>query len=159
MTLEAKRFQKNMTNPIYFWWAMIFKLPTAIFWKLRINMLTNEVCQVTIPYSWRSQNPYQSIYFAALAGAAELSTGALCHLNITGKAEFSMLVVDFRAEYFKKANQTIIFTCNQGKEIEEIIDKISPGESDSLVLVSSAIDPEGELIAEFYVTWSFMRKN
>lgn len=158
MTPEAKSYLSKMTNPFIFWWAMLFKLPSAIFWKLKIQKLTQDDCEVSIPYFWRSQNPFKSIYFAALAGAAELSTGALCQLSMAGKGKFSMLVVDFRAEYHKKADQKITFSCIQGKELESLIDKLQPGESNKLTMISTGINREGEMVARFYVTWSFKRK-
>ena len=147
-----------MSNPFIFWWAMLFKLPSAVFWRLKIKSISEEKCQVTIPYFWRSQNPFQSIYFAAMAGAAELSTGALCQLSMVGKGKFSMLVVDFKAEYHKKANQKITFTCNQGKELNELINGLKPEETAKLTMVSIGTSPQGEVVAKFYVTWSFKNK-
>lgn len=158
MTPEAKSYLGKMTNPFIFWWAMLFKLPSAIFWRLKIKKLDAEACEVSIPYFWRSQNPFNSIYFAALAGAAELSTGALCQLSMAGKGKFSMLVVDFRAEYFKKADQLITFSCNQGKELESIINQLQPGESNKLTMISTGFTKDGEMVARFYVTWSFKKK-
>ncbi len=118
-----------------------------------------EKCEVTIPYFWRSQNPFKSIYFAAMAGAAELSTGALCQLAMAGKGKFSMLVVDFRAQYSKKANQKITFTCEQGLELNEKIDSLEPNGTDQLTMVSIGINEDGDEVARFHVTWSFKRKS
>lgn len=160
-TLEqaALSYRNKMTNPIIFWLAMLMKLPTAIFWKLRIKKLEMESCEVTIPYFWRSQNPFKSIYFAALAGAAELSTGALCQLALAGKGSFSMLVVDFRAEYFKKANTKITFTCDQGTALFDLIDKMEKGATNQLTMISTGKNTSGETVAKFYITWSFKRKS
>ena len=148
-----------MTNPYIFWLAMLVKLPSAIFWRLRVRTLEMESCEVTIPYFWRSQNPFKSIYFAALAGAAELSTGALCQLALAGKGSFSMLVVDFRAEYFKKANTKITFTCDQGTALFDLIDKMEKGATDQLTMISTGKNTLGETVAKFYITWSFKRKS
>jgi hypothetical protein len=155
---EALAYQKKMSNPLYFWFGMLVKLPSAIFWKFRIKELDANKCVVTIPYSWRTQNPFKSIYFAAMAGAGELSTGALCQLAISGLGKFSMLVVDFRAEYFKKANQKITFTCEQGQELFDIIESLKPRDTGKLTMISSGKNPQGEEVARFYVTWSFKRK-
>jgi hypothetical protein len=154
----ALAYQKKMSNPFYFWFGMLAKLPSAVFWKFRIKKLDAEKCVVTIPYSWRTQNPFKSIYFAAMAGAAELSTGALCQLAIAGLGKHSMLVVDFRAEYFKKANQTITFTCDQGQELFELLGPLEPNDTAKLMMISSGKNPQGEEVARFYVTWSFKRK-
>ncbi|MFC3414475.1 DUF4442 domain-containing protein [Algoriphagus hitonicola] len=154
----AREYQRKMTHPVIFWFAMLVKLPSAVFWRLKIKNLDSEVCQVSIPYFWRSQNPFRSIYFAALAGAAELSTGALCQLALAGKGSFSMLVVDFRAEYFKKANQKITFTCDQGAELFKLIEALEVNQSNQLTMISEGKNPVGELVARFHVTWSFKRK-
>lgn len=159
LTPAAQSYLGKMTNPFIFWWAMLFKLPSAVFWKLKIQSLDTEKCQVSIPYFWRSQNPFRSIYFAALAGAAELSTGALCQLAIAGKGQFSMLVVDFKAEYHKKANQKITFTCDQGIELFDLIARMKLGETGQLMMVSTGRNSSEEIVAKFYVTWSFKRKS
>jgi hypothetical protein len=160
-TLEqaAISYRNKMTNPLIFWIAMLVKLPSAIFWRLRVTKLDREICEVTIPYFWRSQNPFKSIYFAALAGAAELSTGALCQLALAGKGNFSMLVVDFKAEYSKKANTKITFTCEQGAELFELTEKMGPGATDQLTMISTGKNTSGETVAKFYITWSFKRKS
>ncbi|SFB10822.1 protein of unknown function [Algoriphagus aquimarinus] len=154
----ALAYQKKMSNPIYFWFGMLIKLPSAIFWKFRIKELDAEKCVVTIPYSWRTQNPFKSIYFAAMAGAGELTTGALCQLAISGLGKYSMLVVDFKAEYFKKANQKITFTCEQGQELFILLESLQPNDTGKLTMISSGRNPQGEEVARFYVTWSFKRK-
>lgn len=155
----GQEYQSKMTNPLVFWFAMLVKLPSAIFWKLRIKTLTAARCEVTIPYFWRTQNPFRSIYFAALAGAAELSTGALGQLALAGKSAFSMLVVDFRSEYSKKANAKITFSCEQGAELFDLIDSLNVGEAGQLTMISTGKNPTGEVVAKFYVTWSFKRKS
>lgn len=161
MTLPAPAlaYQKKMMNPFIFWWAMLFKLPTAVFWRLKMAQLDSEKCLVSIPYFWRSQNPFKSIYFAALAGAAELSTGALCQLALSGKGSFSMLVIDFRAEYRKKASTQILFACDQGEELFRLIDSLKPGETNQLAMLSIGKNTSGEEVARFFITWSFKRKS
>jgi hypothetical protein len=155
---DAQEFIRKVTHPLYFKFGLGLKLPSALFWRLNIKSLSLEKCEVTIPYIWRTQNPFRSIYFAAMAGAAELSTGVLCQLAQAGKGKFSMLVVDFRAEYYKKANQKITFRCEQGLELNQVIDSLDVGDSGKLTMVSSGTNPGGEEVARFFVTWSFKRK-
>lgn len=155
---EAQDYVRKATNPFLFRLGLGLKLPSALFWSLKIKSLNLEKCEVTIPFKWRTQNPFKSIYFAAMAGAAELSTGALCQLSQAGKGKYSMLVVDFRAEYYKKANQKITFTCSQGLELVKLIDSLAIGTTDKLTLISAGTNPAGEEVAKFFVTWSFKRK-
>lgn len=155
----AIAYQHKMKNPLIFWFAMLAKLPSAVFWRLKIKELDAQHCEVSIPYFWRTQNPFRSIYFAALAGAAELSTGALCQLALAGKGKFSMLVVDFRAQYSKKADTKITFSCEQGTELFRLIESLQPGQSEQLTMISVGRNISGEEVARFFVTWSFKRKS
>ena len=69
------KMRRQILNP----WAMrawmLQTLPLAWFAGLRVTALTADACTVTVPYGWRSQNPFRSTYFAAQAMAAEMSTG------------------------------------------------------------------------------------
>ncbi len=159
LSSAALDYQRKMTNPVIFWFAMLFKLPSAVFWRLKIKTLSTQKCKVTIPFFWRSQNPFKSIYFAALAGAAELSTGALCQFALAGKGQFSMLVVDFRAEYSKKANSKITFSCEQGEELFDLINQMPVGQTAQLTMISAGKNSADETVAKFFVTWSFKRKS
>ncbi|MBC7883958.1 MAG: DUF4442 domain-containing protein [Saprospiraceae bacterium] len=159
MNQEAIRYAKRALNPFLFKTGMLYKLPSVVFWGIKIVSLDEHSCSVNIPYSWRTKNPFKSIYFAALAGAAELSTGALCQLMLAGKSPHAMLVVDFRAEYFKKADSAVIFTCNQGKELESALQSlVNPGDTTQFKMVSTGFNQENKLIVKITVTWSFKRK-
>lgn len=155
----AKSYLSKMGNPFVFWWAMLFKLPSVVFWRIKVKTLNLEKCEITIPYFWRSQNPFRSIYFAALAGAGELSTGLLCQLALAGKGEFSMLVVDFKAEFNKKADQKITFVCDQGAELNDLICSLKPQNTGKITLISKGINQNGDMVAQFFITWSFKRKS
>lgn len=158
LTPKGLEYQQKMNKPLIFWMAMLSKLPSAIFWKFRIKTITQEKCEVTLPYSWRTQNPFRSIYFAAMAGAGELSTGALCQMYLAGRGKFSMLVVDFKAEFHKKADQKITFTCEQGEELFDLLNPMKPGDTGQLTMISTGTNPAGEMVARIYVTWSFKKK-
>lgn len=159
LSKSALSFQKNMKNPLTFWMGMFFKLPSAIFWRFRVKELNAQKCEVSIPYTWTTQNPFKSIYFAALAGAAELTTGALGQLAMSGKGKYSMLVVDFRGEFFKKAEEKILFTCIQGEELFSLLESLQVNDTGKLEMISSGKNTEGIEVARFYVTWSFRRKS
>ena len=73
---------QQMKSPLGFRAYLGFKLPLAAFAGLRVDEFTAERCAVSLPYGWRTQNPFNSIYFAAQCMAAELSTGALAMLAI-----------------------------------------------------------------------------
>jgi len=139
---------------------LLLKLPSAFFIGVRIKSLAAEKCEVTVPYKWFSQNPFRSTYFACLAMAAEMSTGVLGLMQvIERKPSVSMLVVNLEANYFKKAVDLTTFTCEDGKVLELLVDDaISTGEAKSFKAKSIGRNKAGEIVAEFYITWSFKVK-
>jgi hypothetical protein len=53
-----------------------FKLPSAFWSGVRVKSISPEVCEVTVKHRWFNQNPFNSMYFAVQAMAAEFTTGA-----------------------------------------------------------------------------------
>lgn len=144
-----------------FTWKLftIRKLPSVGFWGVRVRELEPDRCAVTMPYGWRTQNPFRSTYFAAQCGAAELSTGALALLHLAGKPRVSMLVTRFDSTYHKKAADTLRFVCEDGDAIADAVaGTLADGEGRTVVAVSEAHLPDGTLASRFEVTWSFRRK-
>lgn len=158
--LAVQKLLANLNTP----WKMRFyflqKLPSLWAWGVRIKMCTPQRAEVTIPFNWRSQNPFRSTYFAALAGAAELSTGTLGLIASAGRGRVSMLVVKVEAQYFKKADQTVTFTCEDGEAIIATIDRaIRTGEGQQITATSTGTLPNGDLACKVWITWSFKAKS
>ena len=159
MHTKSREYQKKALNTWLFRMGMLRKLPSVFFWGIRIIDLTTKASILTIPYNWKTQNPFSSMYFAALAGAAELSTGALCQLHLADRTPHSMLVTNFTIEYVKKANTLITLTCEQGDEVEKFLNGLTQkGDSGRITLISEAINSKQELVATAKITWSIMRK-
>jgi hypothetical protein len=157
-------FIKKFMNPLNQWLFLIMKLPGAWFMGVKVVQLSTESSTVTIPYSWRSQNPFKSTYFAAQAAAAEMSTGILCSLAIHGKGKISMLITGMKAEYIKKVNKKATFSCTMGKEVFEMVQKaVETGEGQTLEMLSIGTikDENGQeiTVSKFYFTWSVKAKS
>ena len=161
MLTATQEFIRLMKHPVKFRLFLLFKLPAAFFSGVRIKEIDETRCVVTIPYKWFSQNPFRSTYFACLAMAAEMSTGSLAMMHVSKRnPPVSMLVIKLEAVYFKKATGLTIFTCNKGKELKDTIDRaIATGEGQSFSALSEGVNDMGEKIADFYITWSFKKKN
>lgn len=140
---------------------MFRKLPLAFMAGLRVLSINRESAAVSIPFKFLNKNPFQSIYFAALSMAAELSTGILAMSAISEKpVPVSMLVLEMQASFIKKARKKVIFTCKQGLEIEQAIDQcIETGEGRTIQVLSKGVDVEGVEVAEFSFTWTFKPKS
>lgn len=149
-----------MTHPLKSRMFLLLKLPSAFFSGVKIKTVTPERCEVTVPYKWFSQNPFRSTYFACLAMAAEMSTGVLALMQVTGrKPQVSMLVVTLEANYYKKAVDLTTFICEDGIAIERLVDEaVATGEPKTYRAKSTGRNNAGEIVAEFFITWSFKAK-
>lgn len=139
---------------------LFFKLPSAYLCGVRVKHIDENKCVVTVKHRWINQNPFNSMYFAVQAMAAELSTGALVMLEIqkSGK-KISMLVANNKSNFSKKATGRITFTCNEGVLAEKAIrEAIATGEGQTFWMKSIGINENGEQVSEMDFEWSVRTK-
>ncbi|MEJ8801141.1 PaaI family thioesterase [Pontibacter sp. H249] len=157
---SAAAFRKLVKSPLQFRLFMLAKLPMAYLAGLRIIAVSVDGAAVTIPYKYINKNPFNSIYFACLSMAAELSTGVLCMMHVyKSTPAVSMLVTHMEADFTKKAVGLITFTCSDGQQINEAIKHTkATGEGVTVVATSTGVDEAGDKVAEFRFTWSLKAK-
>lgn len=149
-------FMAMARHPLKFRFFLLSRLPSAFFAGVRMKFISEEKCVVTVPYKWFSKNPFQSTYFACLAMAAEMSTGALTLSHIYKRTpSISMLITDMSAEYYKKATNITTFTCRDGIALRDAVEEaVSANGSNIITVKSTGTNEAGELVAEFAFTWS-----
>src|SRR6187431_1804385 len=154
---DKNNFIQLVRHPVKFRMFLFSKLPSAYFSGVRVKAIDPQQAIVTVPYRWFSQNPFRSTYFACLAMAAEMSTGVLAMAHVyKRKPAISMLVVKMEAEYFKKATGKTAFTCDDGEAmLQTIEDSIASGEGRTFRAKSTGKNANNEIVADFYITWSF----
>ncbi len=123
--------------------------------------LDAEQSVVWLPYRWRSQNPFRSIYFAAQCAAAELSTGLPAWLAVQEQlVPVSMLVTRVEADFLKKANQPLRFTCASVRDIADAVQRAAHTDVPCEVrILSTGTLPDGTEVARVWISWSFKRKS
>ena len=154
-------FIKQMNHPVKFRMFLFYKLPSAFFSGVRVRSIDDKRCVTSVPYKWLTQNPFRSTYFASLAMAAEMSTGvlALAHLH-KRNPPVSLLVTKVEANYYKKATGRTYFTCEDGDALNDTIEKaIATGEGHVYAAKSIGKNEKGEIVAEFFVSWSFKARS
>lgn len=135
---------------------LFFKLPSAFICGVRVKHIDEKECLVSVKHRWINQNPFNSMYFAVQAMAAELSTGALVMSQIqkSGK-KISMLVANNKGNFTKKATGRISFVCKDGHLIEEAIKRtIETGEGQTFWMKSIGTDEKGVQVSEMEFEWS-----
>jgi hypothetical protein len=161
MNPHTASFIKLMNSSFKFRMFLLKKLPAAYFAGVRVKEFDDRRCLVTVPYKWLSQNPFRSTYFACLSMAAEMSTGVLAMAQLYKiDPPVSMLVVRVDSEYFKKATGKTRFVCHDGELFQKAVEEtIATGEPRTVKAKSIVRNAAGEVVAEFYITWSFKAKS
>ncbi|PWA05925.1 DUF4442 domain-containing protein [Flavobacterium psychrotolerans] len=139
---------------------LLFKLPSAFFCGVRVKNINEMQCTVSVKHRWINQNPFNSIYFAVQAMAAELSTGAMVMNQVakSGKS-ISMLVANNKSNFSKKATGRIDFICKDGHLIENAIRQtLATGEGQTFWMKSIGINEKGEQVSEMDFEWSVRAK-
>ncbi|HIB37211.1 DUF4442 domain-containing protein [Mesonia sp.] len=134
----------------------MMKLPSAWFCGVRLKSISTEKASVSVKHRWINQNPFNSMYFAVQAMAAELSTGALVMQAIQeADHKISMLVAENNASFSKKAKGKITFECLDGHLIAEAIQEtILTKEGQTCWMKSVGKNNEGVVVSEFNFMWT-----
>lgn len=139
---------------------LMVKLPSAWLCGVRVKKINTESCEVGVKHRWINQNPFNSMYFAVQAMAAELSTGALVMDQIKdGGERISMLVARNKASFSKKATGKIRFICKDGHKIKDAVEKtLATGEGQTFWMKSAGYNEEGVEVSVFEFEWTIKKK-
>lgn len=139
---------------------LLLKLPSAYLCGVRVKSISTQQCVVTVRHRWISQNPFNSMYFAVQAMAAELTTGALVMYHIKNSdKKISMLVANNKSNFSKKAKGRITFTCNDGNLIADAIARTTAtGEGQTFWMQSIGVDEQGDQVSLMEFEWSIKAK-
>lgn len=159
-SFSSAAFFALVRNPFKFRLFLLKNLPAAYFSGVKINSVTEESSVVSVPYKWFTRNPFRCTYFACLSMAAEMSTGILAIGNIYKRSpKVSMLITGIEGKFYKRATGLTRFVCEEGFVVRKTIETaIATGESQNVKVLSSGCNEHNELVAEFWVTWSFKVK-
>ena len=151
-----------MKSPIQYNIYNFFKLPSVWWCGIRVKSVNEDSCLVSDKHRWINQNPFKSMFWAVQGMAAELSTGILLMNEISrSKKSFSMLVLNNKANFSKKAIGRISFSCDQGHQIRNSINlAISSKKPQTIWVNSSGIDSQGDTVSTFSFEWTLkLRKS
>jgi len=135
---------------------LLKKLPSAYFCGARIKSIDSNQCEIKIALNWFNKNPYKSMFWAAQGMAAELTTALMITDKIKKSGyDVSMLLISNNANYYKKATGLIVFNCNEGDEIDEMMNKlISTNTPQTITLSSIGINQNNVTVSKFVFEWS-----
>jgi hypothetical protein len=157
---KSERLRRRISKPLNFRLYLWRNLPLAACAGLRLRRLDGTGCAVSLPGGWRTQNPFQSTYFAAQAMAAEMSTGAPAMVLAAGaEASVALILVELRAVFTKRIQGESIFSFDNVAEMGAAIGRAAAGtEPEKYTARSTGRTADGNVAAEFELTWSFKRR-
>lgn len=157
---ENNNFFRTIRNPVKFRLFLARQLPAALFSGIKLLRADAYESEVSVPYKWFTRNPFRSTYFACLSMAAEMSTGILAMAQVVHrKPRVSLLVIAVEGKFYKKATGTTKFICREGAIIKEAVERsIREGQPQTARVHSSGFNKDGEVVAEFWITWTFKAK-
>ena len=161
MNERGQALRRRMLNPWNFRAFLWGKLPLGAFSGMSLERFDDAACVVRLPGGWRTQNPFQSTYFAAQAMAAEMSTGAPAFVLVgSAPASVAMLVREVRGTFGKKIDGPSTFTFEDIAAMAATIERVSTSdEAETFVGRSTGRAPDGTVASEFEITWSFKRRS
>lgn len=157
---RVDKIRRRMINPWLMRAFMLGKLPLGLFAGLRVASVDTRRCETTVPYGWRTTNPFRSTYFAAQSMAAELSTGTLALLATELAPDpVAMLIIDMEATFGKKATAMTTFTCEEGDVIFAAVEStLANGEPATATAETVGRMANGVEVSRFRFTWSFKKR-
>ena len=138
-----------------------FKLPSVWWCGIRVTKIDDVSCQVKVVHRWINQNPFKSMFWAVQGMAAELTTGVLIMEAIqNSKRKVSMLVLNNRANFSKKARGKVLFECDEKQKLSKAMNQlIKTQKPQSVWLTSKGIDQNGDIVSTFEFEWTLLLKN
>ena len=139
------------------------KIPMIFFCRPKVIQISDESLSVKIKLKRRTQNHLKTMYFGVLAVGADLAGGVLAmrHINQIDK-KVVLVFKDFKAEFHKRADDDVVFSCSDGLAIKDLVQKASKiGERHNLPLKLTATVPSkyGEPVASFILTLSIKKRS
>ena len=98
------------------------KIPVMGYLRPKLLVMNDEMVQVRIKLRRRSKNHLNSMYFGALAVGADVAGGI--HAFYFAKKHDKKVSFAFKsmhATFLKRAETDVLFVCEEGTKIEEII--------------------------------------
>ncbi len=141
----------------------LLKIPLIAYLRPTVVELSDERCVIRFPLRRRARNHLRSMYFGALCIGADCAGGAIAMQRIhQSGAPVNFVFKDFQANFLKRAEGDVVFTCEEGPMLNELVQRaIDSGQREEAAVRVVATVPDklgDEPVAEFSLTISLKQK-
>jgi acyl-coenzyme A thioesterase PaaI-like protein len=155
--MAAGALPKTLRETLVLRGFSFFRIPLLYFISPSVVDLSDSRCEVRIPLNRRTKNHMGSMYFGVLCAGADCA-GGLMAFRLGQAAGVSLLFKDFQAEFLKRAEGDVHFSCEEGAQVRELVDRVArSGERENLPVHVTATVPSklgSEPVAKFVLTLS-----
>jgi acyl-coenzyme A thioesterase PaaI-like protein len=131
----------------------------------KILELTDERCVIRVPLNWRTRRrDIHAMYLGTLCMGADVAAGLIAFKLVQErKLRVNFLFKDMNAEFLKRAEGDVHFTNNEGRMIQEMLQRaLETGERQEATVPVIATVPSKfgeEPVARFTLTLSLKKKS
>ena len=140
----------------------ITKVPMIWYCRPKVIEHTDEKIEIKIPLKRKTKNHLGSMYFGVLAVGADITGGFLAMEPIQESGrKINLIFKDFKADFLKRPEGDVHFTCNDGLAVKELVDRVS-NSSDrhnfKLSIDATVSSISSEVVPRFELTLSLKDK-
>ncbi len=154
----------NLRHTAYLRAFSWLKIPLIAWLRPTVVELSDSRCVIRFPLGRRSRNHLASMYFGVLCVGADCAGGIIAMRTIRKRgSEVAFVFKDFQARFLKRAEGDVLFTCEQGEALRELVLRAEASAErveETVRVVATVPDQLGEEpVAEFDLTISLKRRN
>ena len=140
----------------------ITKVPMIWYCRPMVIEHTDEKIEIKIPLKRKTKNHLGSMYFGVLAVGADITGGflAMDPIQESGR-KINLIFKDFKADFLKRPEGDVHFTCNDGLAVKELVDRVSKSSvrhNFKLSIEATVPSISSEVVAKFELTLSLKDK-
>ena len=140
----------------------ITKVPMIWYCRPKVIEHTDEKIEIKIPLKRKTKNHFGSMYFGVLAVGADITGGflAMDPIQESGR-KINLIFKDFKADFLKRPEGDVHFTCNDGLAVKELVDRVSKSSDRhnfKLSIEATVPSISSEVVAKFELTLSLKDK-
>ena len=140
----------------------ITKVPMIWYCRPKVIEHTDEKIEIKIPLKRKTKNHLGSMYFGVHAVGADITGGflAMDPIQESGR-KINLIFKDFKADFLKRPEGDVHFTCNDGLAVKELVDRVSKSSDRhnfKLSIEATVPSISFEVVAKFELTLSLKDK-
>lgn len=133
--------------------------PLLALTKPKVVELNEHACRILMPFRKLIKNHHGSVYFGALAMGADACVGVLAFEKIRKSGHtISFIFKSFEAEFLQRAEGAVVFICNSGEKIDELIESAVTTQERVNAKIPAMACVDGEEVCRFQLELSIKVK-